>query len=197
MKVTIQTTVDPRTAETIWRGMHKALRVFISKRISDAADVEDVLQEVFLRVHRRVESVRDRRRLTGWIYQIVRNTIVDYYRMRSTRRDEPVGLGEDLDAIRRGTPRSMGGRSSVEGDARQELSACIRPMIAQLSQEYRAALTMVELEGYTQRVAAQKMGISVSGMKSRVQRGRGQLKQMLHRCCLIQLDRRKNICRVF
>jgi len=51
----------------------------------------------------------------------------------------------------------------------------------------------VELEGLTHQAAAKRLGLSVSGMKSRVQRGRKQLKQMLQDCCLIQLDRRSGV----
>ena len=66
-------------------------------------------------------------------------------------------------------------------------------MIERLSQDYRDAITLVEIEGLTQQIAAKQMGISLSGMKSRIQRGRGQLKQMLNDCCVIELDGRKGI----
>jgi RNA polymerase sigma-70 factor (ECF subfamily) len=66
-------------------------------------------------------------------------------------------------------------------------------MIEGLSQDYRDAITLVELEGLTQQAAAKQMGVSLSGMKSRVQRGRARLKQMLDDCCLIELDRRKGV----
>jgi len=52
---------------------------------------------------------------------------------------------------------------------------------------------LVELDGLTQQAAAKQMGISLSGMKSRVQRGRKQLKQMLDDCCVIQLDRSRAV----
>jgi RNA polymerase sigma-70 factor, ECF subfamily len=79
------------------------------------------------------------------------------------------------------------------GEYRSELAGCLRPMIDQLNKEYREALMLVELEGLTQQAAAQRIGISLSGMKSRVQRGRRQLKRKLDECCLIQLDQRHAI----
>jgi RNA polymerase sigma-70 factor (ECF subfamily) len=66
-------------------------------------------------------------------------------------------------------------------------------MMERLSQDYRDAITLVELQGLTQQAAAKQMGISLSGMKSRVQRGRARLKQMLDDCCLIELDRRGGV----
>ena len=66
-------------------------------------------------------------------------------------------------------------------------------MIERLPPDYRDAITLVEFEGLTQQVAAKQIGISLSGMKSRVHRGRKQLKQMLDDCCLIELDRRGGV----
>jgi len=86
--------------------------------------------------------------------------------------------------------------SGTTGDAaelRGELAVCLHPMIERLAQEYRDAIMLVELDGLTQQAAAKQMGISLSGMKSRVQRGRKQLKQMLDDCCVIQLDRSRAV----
>ena len=66
-------------------------------------------------------------------------------------------------------------------------------MIEQLSEDYRQAVTLVDLEGLTQRAAAVQLGLSLSEMKSRVQRGRRQLKRMLEACCTIELDRRRGV----
>ena len=74
-------------------------------------------------------------------------------------------------------------------------SHCLRPMIDRLSADYRDAIKLVELEGLTNQEAANKLGLSISGMKSRVQRGRQQFRKMLDECCLIELDRRRRIRR--
>lgn len=193
MKPDTQVQRDGKVIETLWGEMYDGLRTFISRRVTNEADTDDIIQEVFLRVHQRLDSLKDPRRVVGWIYQIVRNAIVDYYRVQGTRHDRPMGLVGDLETSRAATPSFFREMFGLEGQVRREMSACIRPMVAQLSQDYREAITMVELEGHSQRVAAQKIGLSLSGMKSRVQRGRKQLKHMLNTCCLIQLDRRNSI----
>jgi RNA polymerase sigma-70 factor (ECF subfamily) len=66
-------------------------------------------------------------------------------------------------------------------------------MIDRLSEEYRLAVVLVDLEGLTQQAAAVQLGLSLSGMKSRAQRGRRQLKEMLEACCTIELDRRRGV----
>ena len=172
--------------EELWQGMHDGLRAFIAKRVSDQSHAEDVLQEVFVRVHRQLDSVNDPRRIVSWIYQFTRNVIIDYYRKPGRRHEIPSGLSADLEAL--------GGELQEEpGISGAELAGCLRPMVERLSPDYRDAVKLVELEGLTQQAAAKRVGISLSGMKSRVQRGRKQLKEMLSDCCLIELDRRRAV----
>ena len=66
-------------------------------------------------------------------------------------------------------------------------------MIERLSGEYRQAVILVDLEGLAQHEAAAQLGLSLSGMKSHVQRGRRQLKGMLEACCTIELDQRRGV----
>ena len=179
--------------EELWQGMHDGLRAFIARRVSDQSHAEDVLQDVFVRVHRQMDSVNDPRRIVSWIYQITRNAIIDYYRKPGRRHEIPAGLSTDIEVF--GGDLSVPERFGPEesGDSGLELAACLRPMVERLSRDYRDAITLVELEGLTQQDAAKRMGISLSGMKSRVQRGRKQLKQLLDDCCLIELDRRGGV----
>lgn len=171
-----------------WDQVHEGLRAFIAKRVRDEAEVEDLLQEVFLRVHRHAESLQRPDRLISWVFQITRNVIVDYYRSAQRRREWPAGsatdIQEDLDVM---------SSETEEHEDKHELSHCLRPMIKRLSPDYREAITLVELEGLTHREAAAKLGLSVPGMKSRVLRGRQQLRHMLDECCVIELDRRRGV----
>ena len=60
--------------------MHDGLRAFIAKRVNDQGHVDDILQDVFVRAHRQIDSVNDPDRIISWIYQITRNAIIDHYR---------------------------------------------------------------------------------------------------------------------
>lgn len=181
----------PQDVQAIWSNVRDGLRAFIAKRVANEAEVEDILQDVFLRIHRKIESVKEPRLVTSWIYQITRHAIIDHYRAPARRRERSVGLAGNLDSALSNPALSTSQKDS--GRLREELSGCLRPMIAQLSREYREAVTLVELEGVTQQAAAKQLGLSVSGMKSRVQRGRKQLKRMLDDCCAIELDRRRGV----
>lgn len=186
---------EPMAQDTqaIWRQVHDGLRAFVSKRVDGEADVEDILQEVFLRVHRRLDGLKDPRRMVPWLFRITRNAIIDHYRRPARRREVPAGLSADLDADEPAMVRPAGGESADAAQVRSELAGCLRPMIERLPADYRAAVALVELQGLTQQAAAGRLGLSLSGMKSRVQRGRRRLKQMLEACCEIQLDGRRAV----
>ncbi|MCC6178968.1 MAG: RNA polymerase sigma factor SigZ [Chloroflexi bacterium] len=174
----------------IWRELHDRLRAFIVTRVANQADADDILQEVFLRIHRHLNSLERADHLHAWVYQITRNAIIDHYRAPSVRREVPVGGPADFDAIEKSTATL-----STEADSPElrELSVCLRPMIERLPSIYRQAIQLTEIEGVRQNVAAAQLSVSVSGMKSRVQRARRQLKEMMLRCCHIELDRQGGI----
>jgi RNA polymerase sigma-70 factor (ECF subfamily) len=181
------------TVTEVWQQVRAGLRSFIVKRVTNEADVDDILQEVFLRMHRRIKSLRDPRRVVSWVYQITRRAVIDHYRAQGHRREVLVGLGTEVEATGMGSATPFVSPSSDSVELRWELSGCVRPMIERLAKEYGEALALVELEGLPQHAAAEQLGLSLSGMKSRIQRGRKQLKQMLDDCCIIELDRRHGV----
>ena len=176
------------TTSSMWEQLHEGLRAFIAKRTNNAAETDDLLQEVFLRVHDHIDRLKDPDRMVSWVFQITRNAIIDYYRSPERKRELPAGLAT---AIKE--DKQVLGVEEDDNEAKYELSHCLRPMIDRLSADYREAIRLVELEGLTHQEAATKLGISVPGMKSRVQRGRQQLRKMLNECCLIELDRRRGV----
>jgi RNA polymerase sigma-70 factor (ECF subfamily) len=122
--------------EAIWREFHQRLRAFISRRVRRTADVEDILQEVFLRIHRSVDSVQKAERLSAWIFQLTRNAIVDHFRAGSR---ESEAVREDVDPV---APADSAGE---ERQALRDLSDCIQPMVAALSPIYREAIELTDL----------------------------------------------------
>ena len=176
------------STEAVWSELRGNIRGFVGRRVRQPADVDDIVQRVFLQVHRALPTLRDADRLHAWVYQTTRRAIADYYRTPSQTREVPAGSALDVaPAIADATD------DDVDGSALQELSACLKPLIDTLKPADREALHLVELEGATQVEAAERLGISVSGMKSRVQRARLHLRTALDECCRIALDRRGGI----
>lgn len=174
--------IEP-AARGAWRDLEAKLRPFIARRVRSEADVDDVLQDVFLRMQRGLAGLRDEERFGPWVYQVARSAIVDHQRVAAKHRVVD-GSGREDEALE---------VDEADRSVEQELAGYLAPFIAMLPSPYREALTLVELEGQTQRQAAAMLGISLSGMKSRVQRGRVQLRRALEDCCHIALDARGRV----
>ena len=168
------------TLEDIWTQFATRLRLFIRARVMDEASAEDILQNIFVKIQHRLGTLRGLEKIEAWVYQIARNAIVDHYRAQKPTDELP----EDLTA----PPDN----SSHEAE-KAALLAAFRRMITELPEPYREAVQLTEMEGYTQQQLAIRLGISLSGAKSRVQRGRAMLKEMLLECCRFEFDRRGGI----
>lgn len=134
--------------------MDDGLRAFIAKRVNDQGHVDDILQDVFVRVHRQLDKVNDPRRIVSWIYQVTRNAIIDHYRKPGGRQEILAGLSSELEVLNEVPTTSEMTRHGDAAELRAELAGCLRPMIERLSRDYREAITLVELEGLTQQAAA-------------------------------------------
>ncbi len=179
--------------ELLWRELRARLRAFIARRVDNPADVEDLLQEVFLRIHQHLSTVRDTGRLIPWIFQLTRNAITDYYRAASRRHEIPGHPLRDSEGDT-GERESTSSLHSDEHTSHQyELAPCLTPLIERLPEHYREAVLLVEMEGLPQRELSERFAVSLSGAKSRVQRGRDRLKDLLLRCCQVELDKRGNV----
>ncbi|MGY1934232.1 sigma-70 family RNA polymerase sigma factor [Nocardia gipuzkoensis] len=185
MSETAATTTPQRQhgdLEQLWRRFSGDLRAFIARRVSRPEDADDILSIVFLRMAKSLDNLRDQDRLLGWMYAITRNAITDYYRSAPHRRELPVDAVPD-------NPSRGDGEPDIDEAAEKELATCLVPMLSALPAEQAAAVKMVDLDARTHAAAASAAGISVSGMKSRVQRGRAALHAQLHACCQISQDR--------
>ena len=164
--------------EELWYEFHGALLAFFRKRVRDASSAEDLLMECFLRIQQGIGGLEDATSIRGWIYRIAHNLVIDHYRKQ--RPDE------ELDDMAAPDPEPVNEEAIAFG-------SCVMSMISRLPVRYRDAMRLVELEGSSQKQVAETLGLSLSGAKSRVQRGRLRLQEMVARCCKVQLDRRGNI----
>jgi RNA polymerase sigma-70 factor (ECF subfamily) len=157
------------------------IRPFVERRVA-AHDVDDVMQEILQRVHTGADTLDDDTRFAAWIHRVARNAITDNYR-RTGRR----GAKHDAFAA------EWRGDADEKEDALASLSVAVRAFVEMLPTPYREALQLTEIEGLTMREAAEREQVSVSGMKSRVQRGRRLLRELFEACCEIALDARGHV----
>ena len=168
--------------ERIWQEMHERLLSYINRRVESVPDAEDILQDVFVRIHTNLARLKDSQSITGWVYQIARNAITDYYRSRAVSEKAFTKLAEGAN--------DTSDAADIERDASADFARCLEPLLNDLPAHYRQDLVLTELNGITQKDAARHLGLSVSGMKARVQRGRSKLKDVIDDCCCVELDRR-------
>ena len=181
--------------EKNWGALRSDLCRFVTRRVRDAALPEDIVQDVFLKVHEQRDQLQDEDRLGAWGYRIARHAIVDQYR-RQGRRLTELSLTNDSDSAG-SYDAQMAPESGAEDD---ELNATVaswlEPMIGQLPKEFRTALQLSELDGVPQPELASQLGLSPSGARTRVQRGRKKLLAELDACCQVERDRRGNVLSV-
>lgn len=162
-----------------WADLVEPLRRYIRRRVAQEADADDLLQEVFLKAQRSLDQLDDPTRLPGWLFRIARNAIVNHYR----RARPTVELPETLAAE----------QEPDEAGELAGLTAAFRRMVHNLPPHYREAILLAEFEGLPQAQLAARTGLSLSGAKSRVQRGRALLREMLDACCTFEQDRRGRV----
>ena len=160
--------------EKVWSEYRAAIKAFLQRKISDPDEVDDLLQEILIKVHKNLSSLESVTKTKAWLFQIANNTIIDFYR----KRDRGIALSaDDL------------WYSEENDQAQQKLAQCVTPFIKALPKESADLLTEIELHGRSQKEVADKFGINYSTLKSRVQKGRKQLRSLFEGCCDLSIDK--------
>jgi RNA polymerase sigma-70 factor (ECF subfamily) len=180
--------------DVVRRELNERVLGYVRRRVRSREDAEDVAQEVMLRIHRHSADIEHVDRMAAWVYRIAANAIADHYR-RPARREVPSGQAADVPERDVATPADGVAEPST-AELRRELSQCLAPLIDRLAPAYREAIELTEFGGVSQVEAAARLGLSVSGMKARVQRARRQLRELLLECCHVELDRRRAVTEV-
>ena len=171
-------------ARGAWKELERRLRPYLARRVASPADIDDLLQDIFVRMHQGLSSLRDEERFGGWVYRVANSAIVDKARRRARTPEV-----DSADGVEVGVPLADDDAEQLQSD----LGQCVALFVARLPSPYREAITLTELEGLTQKEAAEMLGISFSGLKSRVQRGRDKIRHMFEECCRISVDCRGRV----
>lgn len=168
-----------------WQAFVASLRRYVQRRV-DPTFADDVLGNILLRLVEHRDALQDADNPSAWMFRVAANAITDHYRRSATEARVLAESGAD-------SLKDIPAPSPTGSSADAELSQCLVPLIRSLPESYAEALLLTDIEGLTQVEAARRLGLSLSGMKSRVQRGRARLRQALLRCCKVHLDRRGGV----
>jgi len=152
--------------QEIWKNFRSELLGFINSKVHDIQLSEDILQDVFIKIHLNLHQLKSDEKLTSWLYQITRNSITDYFRKAKSTIEVP-DLPEE---------------QNTETDIRN-FEKCVLRFVNELPEKYREAIVTTELGNLSQKEFAEKIGISYSGAKSRVQRAKEELRELFVSCC--------------
>ena len=171
------------TLNELWTELGGRVRRFVGSRVNDPATADDLTQDVMLKVQANLGSLPPEEKLAAWVLAVARNAVIDHYRARAVRDHADIA---DLDPA----------DDDIEDErqaAVRDLTPCVRRMIEQLPEPYRQAMKLADIAGLNQQEVADRTGISLSGAKSRVQRARQQLREMILDCCKVERDGRGNV----
>jgi len=169
--------------EELWLEYRTVLKRFLHAKVANEADVEDLLQDILIKTYNNLDSVKKQKNVKSWLFQIANNTIIDYYRKNSR---VPRATSEAyLPSCEQATDELA--------TTKVDLSNCISPFINALPEESARLLTAIDINNESQKHYAEKIGVSYSTLKSRVQKSRGLLKQVFDDCCHFKIDNRGNV----
>lgn len=164
--------------EEIWPNYRARIKAFLHSKVANPADVDDLLQEISIKVFTGLPTLSDPTKLQSWLFQTADRTIIDFYRKNARAKTvDP----EDL------------WYSSDDPGIRQELENCVEPFIRGLPAETAKLLMDIDINGVSQKEYAKAHGLSYSTLKSRVQKGRDDLRKAFDDCCNWTIDTRGNI----
>ena len=159
-----------------WRSLYGQLLSFVEAKVKERATAEDIVQEVFIKIHSKAGQLKETDKISGWIYQITRNAVADHFRKHS-RNVDPINVDWE----------------SSYHEFNDCVAHCLRVLLGSLPEKYRIPLQLAELDNLSQYEIAEKLNITYSGARSRVQRARKMLKDNLDELYYIETDRYGNV----
>ncbi|MGB0867240.1 MAG: RNA polymerase sigma factor SigZ [Granulosicoccaceae bacterium] len=161
--------------EQYWIEYQNRLRRFLHSKVSDEAEVEDLLQEILVKFHRHEPAIRSEGSIPSWLFKVAQHAVIDYYRARARAKlpaEESLWFEQDID-----TP------------IWRDMTRCVEPMLNSLPSESAHLLRAVDLKNCSQKQLAEELGLSYSTLKSRVQKARVELRAQFDQCCSFSRDR--------
>ena len=160
-----------------WEELRAGLHRYVSSKVKvDVA--EDIVHDILLRVLQNEDKLIAAEHPIAWVYTVAKNRIADYYRNTSKSSHSNVNV-EEFSAE----------TEDISNDIDNHFAKCLRPLANRLDAKHKEALLLTDFDELKQTDVAKQLGISLSGMKSRVQRARIKLKNELLDCCAVEIDR--------
>ena len=162
---------DLAAFEAIYRAHSGRLYSVACRMLGNATDAEDLLQEIFLAAHRKLDSFRGESALGTWLYRLATNLCLDHLRSRAARSSQLTGTIDDEPALADAGSRRLAERTVDKMDLERAL--------AELPEGCRTAFVLHDVEGLEHREVAELLGIAEGTSKSQVHKARLRLRALL------------------
>ncbi|GAB5550453.1 MAG: RNA polymerase sigma factor SigZ [Saprospiraceae bacterium] len=169
--------------EQLWLETETKLRQYLYKQVKDHSVVDDLLQNSFLKMQANIHQLKDIDKAGGWLFQITRSTLMDHFRKEKNLQKNNKIL-------------PIMDQASTSNETHEALAYWLKGALDLLPEPYREAVYLSEIKGMSQKELAKHLGISYSGAKSRVQRGKVKLKEIVLDCCEVAADRYGNVMEI-
>jgi RNA polymerase sigma-70 factor (ECF subfamily) len=170
---------DPEAFGILFRRHRDRLWAVALRTTGDPEDAADALQEAMIAAFRRASTYRGDAAVTTWLHRIVVNACLDRLRRRKVRATQPLPDDVEEYADRGSTLTAAQGPDPADVVVDSERRAAVHVALAALSDEQRAALVLVDMEGYSIEEAAAILECPTGTVKSRCSRGRRRLAPLL------------------
>jgi RNA polymerase sigma-70 factor, ECF subfamily len=157
--------------EELYRQHAGRLFSLVSRMLDNPADAEDLLQEVFLSAHRKLETFRGESALGTWLYRLAMNQCLDYLRSRASRSNQVTDPLDDEPGWYEPGRRGLAEQAVSKMDLERALT--------RLPEGCRAAFVLHDVEGLEHREVAEVLGIAEGTSKSQVHKARLKLRALL------------------
>lgn len=156
--------------------LYQQLKNFVLRKVKNSQDAEDIVQDVFVKAQLKSHQLNESEKFTAWMFTLTRNSIMDFYREK-----------------KKAIELTLVSETEDYNDFNDCISGCIDQQLATLPAEYQEAFELADIKAVPQKKLAQRLGISYSGAKSRVQRARQMLKEKLEEKYEVKTDGYGNV----
>ncbi len=166
------------TSRVDWSAFYSQMHGFVASRVRQASDVDDLVQLILERAMSKADEA-EVENTAGWLFGIARNAIADHYRAQARSLHAAADALEAADA-------PLGGSD----EERAMVIACMEPLLKTLPTDVAQLLRWADMDGRSMLSIADELGVSLTAVKSRVQRARKDFMKTTRECCVITVDAR-------
>jgi RNA polymerase sigma-70 factor (ECF subfamily) len=174
----------PYETPRFWQTYQKPLRSYVRKHIADPDEAKDVLQDIFYKIFtycQRYDFSCEKagvKNLRAWVFQTAHNAIMSHFRTEKKQ----VSLETVADSL----------TTDSKTDVYRDIATYMEPLLTCLPEMYATPLRM-DLQGIRQQAIADQLGMGLPAIKSRIQRSRNLLKELMHECFYLTLNEQGNM----